>query len=78
MNATAFRLGLLAVLFITMAAPTRPVVAATGDASKEYRVLQDRPDRLLVELPNRMMVMVQEVRTSPVVPGEDRTSSTEG
>ncbi len=32
-----------------------------------YRVLQERPDRLLVELPNRMIVVAQEVRTTPIV-----------
>jgi len=32
-----------------------------------YRVLQDRPDRLLVELPNRMIILAAEVHAAPVV-----------
>lgn len=33
----------------------------------EYRVLQDRPDRLLVALPNRMIVVASRVTAAPVV-----------
>ncbi len=32
-----------------------------------YEVLQDRPDRLLVALPNRLIVLAQELHTAPVV-----------
>ncbi|MEE9211393.1 MAG: pitrilysin family protein [Phycisphaeraceae bacterium] len=32
-----------------------------------YQVLQDQPDRLVVELANRMIVIAQELRTAPVV-----------
>ncbi len=35
--------------------------------SKEYVVLQDRSDRMIVELPNRMIVVAQELPTAPVV-----------
>jgi len=40
---------------------------ATSNQQTEYEIVQDRPDRLLVKLPNRMIVIAQEVRTSPVV-----------
>ena len=32
-----------------------------------YRILQDRPDRLLAELPNRMIVLAAQVHAAPVV-----------
>ena len=35
--------------------------------SKEYVVLQEREDRLIVELPNRMVVVAQALPTAPVV-----------
>ncbi len=35
--------------------------------SKEYVVLQEREDRLIVELPNRMVVVAQSLPTAPVV-----------
>lgn len=34
---------------------------------QEYQVLQSRPDRLLLQLSNGMLVIVQELRTAPVV-----------
>ncbi len=34
---------------------------------KEYRVLQETADRLMVTLPNRMIVVAQEIKTAPVV-----------
>jgi len=34
---------------------------------KEYAILQSKPDRLMVELPNRLIVIAQEIRTAPVV-----------
>jgi zinc protease len=36
-------------------------------AGQRYRTLQDRPDRLIVELPNRMIVVAQELKSAPVV-----------
>ncbi|MCC7145121.1 MAG: insulinase family protein [Phycisphaeraceae bacterium] len=44
-----------------------PAAGQEQPADKEYRVLQEREDRLLVVLPNRMIVMVQELKTTPVV-----------
>ncbi|HEX7008668.1 MAG TPA: pitrilysin family protein, partial [Phycisphaeraceae bacterium] len=44
--------------------------SATGPASQptpEYTLLQERPDRLIVELPNRMIVIAQELPAAPVV-----------
>lgn len=41
------------------ATPTQPV--------QEYQTLQERPDRLVAVLPNRLIVIAQEVRTAPVV-----------
>jgi zinc protease len=35
--------------------------------SREYAVLDERADRLIVELPNRMIVVAQELPTAPVV-----------
>ena len=35
--------------------------------AQEYTVLQQRPDRLIVELPNRMIVAVQRMPAAPVV-----------
>ena len=39
----------------------------TQTPGKEYRVLQETPHRLLVTLPNRMIIVAQEVKTAPVV-----------
>ena len=36
-------------------------------SQSEFRVLQDRPDRRLVVLPNRLIVVVQELHAAPVV-----------
>ncbi|MAE67136.1 MAG: hypothetical protein CMJ18_22985 [Phycisphaeraceae bacterium] len=42
--------------------------AATGAPSDAaWTVLQDRPDRLIVVLPNRLVVVAQELQTAPVV-----------
>lgn len=47
---------------------TDPPQAATVDTfAREYAVLDERSDRLIVELPNRMVVIAQELPTSPVV-----------
>ena len=35
-------------------------------AAEPYTVLQDAPDRLIVELPNRLLVMAQELHAAPV------------
>lgn len=37
------------------------------ETTKEYVVLDERADRLIVELPNRMVVVAQELPTAPVV-----------
>lgn len=48
--------------------PTPAESAGTENhLSKEYVVLDERADRLIVELPNRMIVVAQELPTSPVV-----------
>ena len=39
----------------------------TNHLSKAYVVLEERPDRLIVELPNRMVVVAQELPTAPVM-----------
>jgi zinc protease len=36
-------------------------------AERNYRIVQQRPDRLVVSLPNRMIVVAQELRSAPVV-----------
>jgi hypothetical protein len=33
----------------------------------KYQILQQREDRLIVELPNRLVIVAQAVRTAPVV-----------
>mgnify|MGYP001449484785 CR=1 FL=1 len=38
-----------------------------GGATPTYNILQDREDRLLVELPNRMIVAAQQLHMAPVV-----------
>ena len=45
----------------------RPTVADNKPIIREYAVLDERSDRLIVELPNRMVVVAQELPTSPVV-----------
>ncbi len=40
---------------------------AAANPGKEYTLLQQRSDRLIVSLPNRMIVIAQAVRTAPVV-----------
>lgn len=52
-------LGLLATMLATQ-------VRAQDGADKEYEMLQDRPDRLVVSLPNRLIVIAQELPTEPV------------
>jgi len=41
--------------------------ALAADTKPEYQVLQERSDRLLVQLPNRMIVIAQRLPTAPVV-----------
>jgi zinc protease len=43
------------------------MLVADNHLSKEYVVLDERADRLIVELPNRMVVVAQELPTAPVV-----------
>ena len=66
---SSLTLSLLLTLFLTACAQQLPGAPsnATAQNAKEYRVLQDRSDRLLVELPNRMLVVAQEVHAAPVV-----------
>ncbi len=60
---------------VAMGVVTAAASAQTPDAnaaspltsSKEYTVLQERDDRLIAELPNRMIVIAQELPTAPVV-----------
>jgi zinc protease len=53
------------------ALPVKPSIPAkpTSDihTNKVYKVLQEKSDRLMVTLPNRMIVIAQEIRTAPVV-----------
>jgi zinc protease len=68
--------GILALL-AGCASPDGPVEAGSESAAadsgtmdgstREYAVLDERADRLIVELPNRMVVVAQELPTSPVV-----------
>jgi len=43
------------------------LAAAASAAVPEYRVMDERSDRLVARLPNRMIVAVQEIHTAPVV-----------
>jgi len=48
--------------------PTQPSAAqTTAPAMNTFRVLQQRPDRLIAELPNRMIVVATRLPTAPVV-----------
>ncbi|MEX2213355.1 MAG: pitrilysin family protein [Phycisphaeraceae bacterium] len=47
--------------------PVTPVTPVTPVPAETYTVLQSKSDRLMVELPNRMIVIAQEMRGSPVV-----------
>jgi zinc protease len=40
---------------------------AGADANRPYQVVQERDDRMIVELPNRLMVIAQELHSAPVV-----------
>lgn len=44
-----------------------PDVVAPDHTTKELNVLEDRSDRLIVELPNRLIVVAQAVPSAPVV-----------
>ncbi|MCC7192574.1 MAG: insulinase family protein [Phycisphaeraceae bacterium] len=48
---------------------TQPATFRTTPAqpAQEYQTLQERPDRIVAVLPNRMIVIAQEIRTAPVV-----------
>ncbi|MEO0965948.1 MAG: pitrilysin family protein [Planctomycetota bacterium] len=66
-----------AIVALLVSLPGGPPAAAVspGDGDKDltpptetaYAVLQDRPDRLIVELPNRLIVAAQRVPLQPVV-----------
>ncbi len=49
---------LLSLLFLTLPAEGKPLA---------YQILHDRSDRLVVALPNRMIVVAQELHAAPVV-----------
>ncbi len=56
----------LGVLFVTMTAWT--ATADDGkDANGTYTLLEERPDRLIATLPNRLVIIAQRVPTQPVV-----------
>lgn len=44
-----------------------PTETSREDEPQEYTVLQQRPDRIIAKLPNRMIVIAQRVPTQPVV-----------
>ncbi len=59
-----------AMVIASWAGPTGPSARAdvnTEPQPMQYEVIQQRPDRLLVKLPNRMIVVVQRVEAAPVV-----------
>ena len=59
----------LLTLLMTAHAPYNLAQTPTPSAPPApplYRAIQDRPDRLIAELPNRMLVVAQEVKTAPV------------
>lgn len=62
-------LSLAIAMGIRSSACAEPSAASSGEAGPQapYRVLQDRPDRLMVELPNRLIVIAQELHAAPVV-----------
>ena len=49
------------------APPASPDTASASEPDPEPVVLQQRPDRVIVELPNRMILVAQAVPTAPVV-----------
>ncbi len=55
---------LTAIFTMTITNPSAPPAFAQG---REYEILDNRTDRLIVRLPNRMIVVAQELRTAPVV-----------
>ena len=52
---------------VTVAAGIAATPAAVRAAEPPYTVLQESSDRLIVELPNRLLVIAQELHTAPVV-----------
>ena len=55
----------VSVLIALAAVSAAPLLGRAG--APPYTVLQDSPDRLIVELPNRLLVIAQELHTVPVV-----------
>lgn len=47
--------------------PTHTATTNRTTAPQEFRVIEDRPDRQFVRLPNGMLVIVQELHTAPIV-----------
>lgn len=57
-----------AALLSLLALAASPLFALPpSDQTPEYTVLQDRPDRLIVTLPNGLIVIAQQLPTAPVV-----------
>ncbi|MCC6679627.1 MAG: insulinase family protein [Phycisphaeraceae bacterium] len=59
---TKFSLSLFCLTLTLIAA-----AAFAAESAPEYTVLQQRSDRLIVQLPNRMMIVAQHLPTAPVV-----------
>tara|TARA_Y100001933_G_scaffold260966_1_gene314378 strand:+ start:6946 stop:9747 length:2802 start_codon:yes stop_codon:yes gene_type:complete len=64
-------IGLLCVLLTLSACVSTPSDPSLTPSAKgnnvPYTILQDRPDRLMVALPNRMILVAQELHAAPVV-----------
>lgn len=57
-------IGLLAILLAT---PALLIAQTVKGKNVPYEILQNRPDRLIVTLPNRMILVAQELHAAPVV-----------
>ncbi|MEX0885417.1 MAG: pitrilysin family protein [Phycisphaeraceae bacterium] len=55
-----------AILLAALPVASAAAAAATAPET-EYRIVQQREDRLIVELPNRLIIVAQEIPTAPVV-----------
>ncbi|HVR30719.1 MAG TPA: pitrilysin family protein [Thermoanaerobaculia bacterium] len=55
------------VLIVAGAVSSAPAQEPTDAAPVGYTVLQESPDRLIVELPNRLLVVAQQLDAAPVV-----------
>ena len=58
---------LISLLLVLVYTPGLALAEPATQPSSEYTVLQSRPDRLIVELPNRLIVIAQRVPAAPVV-----------